>query len=98
MACGGTRLTDAQGGEDGSGGRVFMDTDGPHDAPTTPPPPPPPPPPAPPRAEAVAPASSLDDWLRTPRRGDAPGVWRYGHVPRPPEKADGGPNRAVVGG
>ncbi|MEV7421942.1 ATP/GTP-binding protein [Streptomyces sp. NPDC091212] len=95
-----------------------MDTDGTHDAPTTPTPPPPrsaPPRPEPPRpayapprpphappgapsAEAVAPASSLDDWLRTPRRGDAPGVWRYGHVPRPPEKPDGVPNRALVVG
>ncbi|MEW1720813.1 ATP/GTP-binding protein [Streptomyces sp. NPDC093109] len=51
---------------------------------------------APERAPERAP--SLDDWLRTPRRAEAPGVWRYGHVPRPPEKPDGVPQRALLVG
>ncbi|AXG80583.1 ATP/GTP-binding protein [Streptomyces paludis] len=57
-------------------------------------------PPSHPPAEAAArsAAVSLDDWLRTPRRAEAPGVWGYGHVPRPPEKPDGVPHRQLFVG
>ncbi|MFC9247006.1 ATP/GTP-binding protein [Streptomyces sp. NPDC057136] len=67
--------------------------------PVTPPPPPPGPPPVPPRPE-LAPAAGLrlDEWLRTPRLPQEPGIWRYGHTPRPPEKPEGVSDRSLVVG
>ncbi|MGW0563781.1 ATP/GTP-binding protein [Streptomyces sp. NPDC003016] len=68
-----------------------MDTEGTYDAPgakATPVTPagPPPPPAAPPvPAQAPAARSALGEWLNTPRRAPAPGIWKYGHVPRPPQ-------------
>lgn len=62
---------------------------GPHESPSTLPtdrgtPPdrrlPPPPPPAA--------APSLAGWLRAPRPATSPGVWRFGHTPRPEEDAE----------
>lgn len=41
-------------------------------------------PPAP-RAAPEAPHVPLVVWLHTPRPGARPGIWRLGHVPRPPE-------------
>ncbi|MEV5974364.1 ATP/GTP-binding protein [Streptomyces sp. NPDC051921] len=51
---------------------------------------------------AAAPAASaglsLADWLRTPRPAAGPGVWRYGHVPRPDQEPTETPLRAVLSG
>ncbi|MFD3653062.1 ATP/GTP-binding protein [Streptomyces sp. NPDC058620] len=67
--------------------------------PATPPPPPAGPPPGPPRPDrAPAAGPRLDEWLRTPRLPQEPGVWRYGHTPRPPEKPDGVSDRSLVVG
>ncbi|MFE9041388.1 ATP/GTP-binding protein [Streptomyces sp. NPDC012421] len=57
---------------------------------------------APPRP-AGAPSAArggtgLVDWLRTPRPEAAPGVWRYGHVPRPDHAPDETPLRTVLAG
>ncbi|WUH95707.1 ATP-binding protein [Streptomyces sp. NBC_00433] len=54
--------------------------------PTSPVPRPTAPPPMPAKAP---PASALEIWLRTPRAADAPGIYGFGHTPRP--KPD--PNR-----
>ncbi|MBT2491120.1 ATP/GTP-binding protein [Streptomyces sp. ISL-96] len=71
-----------------------MDTEGTHDAPgawATPvtPASPPPPPPLPPTLPSQAPApparSPLAGWLNMPRQAEAPGIWKYGHQPRPPQ-------------
>ncbi|WP_328906141.1 ATP/GTP-binding protein [Streptomyces sp. NBC_00234] len=60
---------------------------------------PPPPPPAPPRPDrAPGTGPRLDEWLRTPRLPQEPGVWRYGHTPRPPEKPEGVSDRSLVVG
>ncbi|WP_328308970.1 ATP/GTP-binding protein [Streptomyces sp. NBC_00442] len=82
-----------------------MDTEGTYDARGTrsgavPRPAGPPPRPAlPPRpAEAPAAAPSLGDWLRTPRAPAEPGLWRFGHTPRPDADPDRVPNRALIGG
>ncbi|ATL80256.1 ATP-binding protein [Streptomyces malaysiensis] len=55
---------------------------------TVPPPPlaPPAPPPVPPLAQ----------WLRMPRPAAEPGIWRPGHVPRPPEDPDRTPTRQLA--
>ncbi|MGW7054559.1 ATP-binding protein [Streptomyces sp. NPDC054887] len=53
-------------------------------------------PPAPTHAPATGP--SLTEWLRTPRTADGPGVWSYGHVPRPAEEPETVPGRQLVGG
>ncbi|MEU8673094.1 ATP/GTP-binding protein [Streptomyces sp. NPDC048560] len=68
--------------------------------PAVPPPPPPAgPPPGPPRPDrAPAAGPRPDEWLRTPRLPQAPGVWRYGHTPRPPEKPDEVSDRSLVVG
>jgi hypothetical protein len=44
------------------------------------------------------PASALERWLRTPRAADAPGIYGFGHTPRP--KPDPGrlPARRLLGG
>ncbi|GFM99700.1 hypothetical protein Sfulv_45110 [Streptomyces fulvorobeus] len=47
--------------------------------------PPPGAPPVPLAAPRVGP--SVAEWLNADRPAAGPGVWRYGHVPRPPEKA-----------
>ncbi|MFI8826414.1 ATP/GTP-binding protein [Streptomyces sp. NPDC053431] len=41
---------------------------------------------------------SLAEWLRTPRPAAGPGVWRYGHVPRPDQEPSETPLRAVLSG
>ncbi|WP_031008552.1 ATP/GTP-binding protein [Streptomyces sp. NRRL F-5727] len=60
------------------------------------------PPSAPPRptgAPPVAPGrATLVDWLRTPRPEAAPGIWRFGHVPRPERAPDETPLRTVLAG
>ncbi|WNI22145.1 ATP/GTP-binding protein [Streptomyces sp. ITFR-16] len=50
------------------------------------------PPAAPPRAAGVPAATA--DWLNAPRPEPGPGVWRYGHVPRPDERP---PRPSLVG-
>ncbi|MFF5448332.1 ATP-binding protein [Streptomyces sp. NPDC012888] len=53
----------------------------------------------PPRpAHAPGPATAFADWLRTPRRPEGPGVWAYGHVPRPAEEPEPTPTRQLVSG
>ncbi|WP_031508323.1 hypothetical protein [Streptomyces megasporus] len=59
-------------------------------------PPAPPVPPMPRRAPAAGP--SLEDWLRTPRPEAEPGVWRYGHRPKPPEDPERLDDRQLLGG
>lgn len=62
----------------------------------TPPPSLPPVPAAPPGA---APAQhQFLEWLRTPRRATEPGIWAYGHRPKPPEEPDRVPTPRLVGG
>ncbi|GAA3078674.1 hypothetical protein GCM10017562_54160 [Streptomyces roseofulvus] len=56
------------------------------------------PPSAPPRPTAAPGRATLVDWLRTPRPEAAPGVWRYGHVPRPDTAPDEVPLRTVLFG
>ncbi|MFJ1591515.1 ATP/GTP-binding protein [Kitasatospora albolonga] len=69
----------------------------------TPPTPPGPPParpaaPPPPVEQPSAGAPALDAWLRTPRPPQAPGIWRYGFTPRPPEQGDGVSDRSLLVG
>ncbi|GGY81636.1 ATP/GTP-binding protein [Streptomyces nitrosporeus] len=59
---------------------------------------PPPAVPPPPSHTPAAGRPPLTEWLRTPRPAREPGVWRYGHTPRPPEKPEGVPDRALVVG
>ncbi|WP_199185622.1 ATP-binding protein [Streptomyces carminius] len=59
-------------------------------------PPPPPVPPMPRQAPAAGPA--LTEWLRTARPEAEPGVWRYGHRPKPPEDPDRLDDRQLLGG
>ncbi|MFJ8663882.1 ATP/GTP-binding protein [Streptomyces sp. NPDC093795] len=68
--------------------------------PAGPPPMPPPPPPAPPVPASVpnGGGTTLVDWLRAPRPAAGPGVWRYGHVPRPDHEPDEPHLRAVLTG
>ncbi|MET9374097.1 ATP-binding protein [Streptomyces sp. NPDC002992] len=75
--------------------------------PATPPVPPGPPPHGPvgpgvppPPAHAPAPTygTSLGTWLRVPRPEAEPGVWRYGHTPRPAEQPDEVPGRQLLSG
>ncbi|MFF2773723.1 ATP/GTP-binding protein [Streptomyces sp. NPDC058052] len=60
------------------------------------------PPAAPPRPATAPPAArsgaTLVDWLRASRPEAAPGVWRYGHVPRPEHAPDETPLRTVLAG
>ncbi|MFI9614266.1 ATP-binding protein [Streptomyces sp. NPDC052023] len=83
-----------------------MDSDGTQDArraqanpvprPAGPPEPPavPPRPSAPPRPDG----SAFLAWLRTPRPEAAPGVWRFGHRPRPDEEPEVIPGRQLISG
>ena len=67
-------------------------------APINPPPMPPAPPPVPAvPAGPAGPGAAMEAWLRTPRRGDAPGIYTYGHTPRPPVDPDRVPDRRLVG-
>ncbi|MEV7102276.1 ATP/GTP-binding protein [Streptomyces atroolivaceus] len=86
-----------------------MDTEGTYDARGTgadrvprPAGPPPAAPPPPAHAPHVRPPSagegSVEEWLRTPRPVREPGVWRYGHTPRPPEKPEGVSDRSLLVG
>ncbi|GAA2471601.1 ATP/GTP-binding protein [Streptomyces mauvecolor] len=82
-----------------------MDTEGTHDARGTRsgavprPVVPPPRPPLPPRpTEAPAAGPALGDWLRTPRAPAEPGLWRFGHKPRPDADPDRVPDRALLVG
>ncbi|MER5982402.1 ATP/GTP-binding protein [Streptomyces sp. NPDC001787] len=59
---------------------------------------PPPLPSLPPRVGPGDGGTPLGEWLRTPRRPQAPGVWRYGHTPRPPERPEGVSDRSLVVG
>ncbi|AIS00829.1 hypothetical protein [Streptomyces glaucescens] len=58
----------------------------------------------PPRPAAAPPVPPLPDgsafltWLRTPRPEAAPGVWRFGHRPRPDEEPERVPGRQLVSG
>ncbi|MFI0779085.1 ATP-binding protein [Streptomyces sp. NPDC021212] len=91
-----------------------MDTEGTFDSRNTqptPPPRPPAPPRVPPAAPAVPPPMpsgaptapgarpSFVAWLRAPRAaGAGPGVWMYGHRPKPPEDPDRIPGRRLISG
>ncbi|MCX5386009.1 ATP/GTP-binding protein [Streptomyces sp. NBC_00083] len=82
-----------------------MDTEGTYDARGTrsgsvPRPAGPPPRPALPPRPAGAPTAGapLGDWLRTPRAAAEPGLWRFGHKPRPDADPDRVPDRALLGG
>ncbi|MFJ8670349.1 ATP-binding protein [Streptomyces sp. NPDC093589] len=66
--------------------------------PAAPPPMPAAPPTAPPAGSATAPEPPLLGWLRTPRPAAAPGIWTYGHRPRPAEEPDRVPTRQLVSG
>ncbi|MFC4494117.1 ATP-binding protein [Streptomyces ovatisporus] len=50
------------------------------------------------QAPAPAAASSLADWLRTPRPDAEPGIWRYGYRPLPPPDPDRIPARQLLSG
>ncbi|MFG2605064.1 ATP-binding protein [Streptomyces sp. NPDC048514] len=87
-----------------------MDSDGTHDTrathtnpvphPAAPlegpaaPPLPPLPPGTPPRPDG----SAFLTWLRTPRPEAAPGVWRFGHLPRPEQETEQIPARQLISG
>ncbi|MBN0047861.1 ATP-binding protein [Streptomyces actuosus] len=87
-----------------------MDSDGAHDARGThanPVPRPagpreglavPPMPPAPPGAPPRPDGSAFLAWLRAPRPQAAPGVWRFGHRPRPEEEPERLPARQLISG
>ncbi|MFF9281149.1 ATP-binding protein [Streptomyces griseosporeus] len=87
-----------------------MDSDGTHEArgtranpvprPAAPPEGPalPPMPTAPPGAPPRPDGSAFLAWLRTPRPKAAPGVWRFGHVPRPEEEPEAVPARQLISG
>ncbi|MEV5317809.1 ATP-binding protein [Streptomyces sp. NPDC052687] len=58
-------------------------------------------PPRPPAAPPVPPlpdGSAFLSWLRTPRPEAAPGVWRFGHKPRPDEEPELVPGRQLAAG
>ncbi|MEV5338079.1 ATP-binding protein [Streptomyces sp. NPDC052676] len=87
-----------------------MDSDGTRDArgthaePVPRPAQPPEMPALPPRPPAAPPVPPLPDgsaflaWLRTPRPEAAPGVWRFGHKPRPDEEPEVVPGRQLAAG
>ncbi|MFI9764574.1 ATP-binding protein [Streptomyces sp. NPDC051963] len=85
-----------------------MDSDGTQDARGThanpvprPAGPPPAMPPLPAQAPGVPPrpdGSAFLTWLRTPRPEAAPGVWRFGHRPRPEEEPEVIPGRQLISG
>jgi hypothetical protein len=45
----------------------------------------------------AGPGAAMVAWLRTPRRGDSPGIYTIGHTPRPPADPDRIPDRRLVG-
>ncbi|CAL9294044.1 ATP-binding protein [Streptomyces sp. SudanB52_2052] len=58
-------------------------------------------PPMPPRAPETPPlpdGSAFLTWLRAPRPEAAPGVWRFGHRPRPAEEPEAIPTRQLLSG
>lgn len=58
-------------------------------------------PPRPARAPGAAPGGDGESflaWLRTPRPKAAPGVWRFGHVPRPAQEPEVVPTRQLLSG
>jgi hypothetical protein len=58
-------------------------------------------PPRPPAAPGMPPmpdGSAFLAWLRTPRPEAAPGVWRFGHKPRPAEEPEQIPTRQLLSG
>ncbi|MGP3927769.1 ATP/GTP-binding protein [Streptomyces sp. 8N616] len=88
-----------------------MDTEGTYDPRGTRSDPHVPRPAGPPRAEGVPPRPDAPPtvpagqqgrdflaWLRTPRAEAAPGIWAYGHRPRPPEEPDRIPGRQLISG
>ncbi|MFF4736954.1 ATP-binding protein [Streptomyces sp. NPDC001262] len=89
-----------------------MDTEGTHDSPGTrrdrvPRPTEPPAMPSAPPRPAALPGAGVETpvvpppfltWLRTPRPAAAPGIWRYGHRPKPPEEPDRIPGRQLFSG
>ncbi|MEU0070411.1 ATP-binding protein [Streptomyces sp. NPDC006332] len=87
-----------------------MDSDGTHDArgthanpvprPAGPPEVPamPPRPPAGPGVPPMPDGSAFLTWLRTPRPEAAPGMWRFGHRPRPEEEPEQIPTRQLLSG
>ena len=56
-----------------------------------------PPMPTAPPAVPAGPGAALEAWLRTPRRSDVPGIYTYGHTPRPLADPDRIPDRRLVG-
>ncbi|MER5568321.1 ATP-binding protein [Streptomyces goshikiensis] len=79
-----------------------MDSDGTYDGRTTREgrvPRPSAPPEHPPKPRHAPPQSpTLTDWLRAPRTSDGPGVWTYGHLPRPAEEPERTPIRQLISG
>ncbi|MEU5002451.1 ATP-binding protein [Streptomyces sp. NPDC021622] len=58
-------------------------------------------PPRPAQAPGVPPqpdGSAYLRWLRTPRPGAQPGVWRFGHQPRPEQEPEVTPTRQLLSG
>ncbi|WP_442814358.1 ATP-binding protein [Streptomyces sp. NBC_01198] len=52
----------------------------------------------PPMPAKAPPASALEIWLRTPRAADAPGIYGFGHTPRPKPDPHRLPARRLLGG
>ncbi|NUS15169.1 MAG: ATP-binding protein [Streptomyces sp.] len=52
----------------------------------------------PPMPAKAPPASALERWLRTPRVADAPGIYGFGHTPRPKPDPQQLPARRLLGG
>ncbi|WTR18984.1 ATP-binding protein [Streptomyces sp. NBC_00138] len=52
----------------------------------------------PPMPAQAPPPSALEVWLRTPRAIDAPGIFGFGHTPRPKPDPDRLPGRRLIGG
>jgi hypothetical protein len=50
-----------------------------------------------PPAVSAGPGAAMTAWVRTPRRPDAPGVYTFGHTPRPPDDPDHIPDRRLIG-
>ncbi|WP_282089670.1 ATP-binding protein [Streptomyces tendae] len=55
-------------------------------------------PPRPARAPGTSDGSAFLTWLRTPRPQALPGVWRFGHRPRPEEEPERVPARQLLSG
>ncbi|MET9188957.1 ATP-binding protein, partial [Streptomyces tendae] len=55
-------------------------------------------PPRPARAPGAPDGSAFLTWLRTPRPQALPGVWRFGHRPRPEEEPERVPGRQLLSG